>query len=210
MAHRVVCISGATGAGGSEIAEIVAGRLGYRLIDEEIVARAAHEANLEHEVVADVEQRKSFVARLLSELGSSADSLAAGSGFPLSTADGRLSSDDLRALIRSAIEETARKGDVVIVSHAASHALAQRYDVLRVLVTGSPGARATRVAESHGLGEKEAARVIADEDAGRADYLRRFYDVGTEQPTQYDLVVNTDRLEAENAAELVLLAASSA
>jgi cytidylate kinase len=210
VAHRVVCISGATGAGASEVAEIVAARLGYRLIDEEIVARAAHEAGLEHEVVADVEQRKSFVARLVSNLGSGADSLAAGSGFPLSSGDGRLTSDDLRALIRSAIEETARRGDVVIVYHAAAHALARRYDILRVLVTGSPGVRATRVAETHGVPENEAVAVIAAEDAGRADYLRRFYGVGSEQPTQYDLVVNTDRLEAENAAELVLLAASSA
>jgi cytidylate kinase len=210
VAHRVVCISGATGAGANEIAEIVATRLGYRLIDEEIVARAAHDAGLEHEVVADVEQRKSFVARLMRDLGSNADSVAAGSGFPLSASDARLRSDDLRALIRSAIEETAQRGDVVIVSHAASHALARRYDVLRVFVTGSPGARATRVAASQSLPEKEATRVIAEEDAGRADYLRRFYDVGTEQPTQYDLVVNTDRLEAESAAELVFLAASSA
>jgi cytidylate kinase len=209
VGHRVVCISGSTGAGAGEIAEIVAGRLGYRLIDEGIVARAAHEAGLEPHAVADVEKRRPFLARLVRELGSNADSVAASSGFPISGLGSRLSSDDLRALIRAAIEETAERGEVVIVSHAASHALARRYDVLRVLVTGSPGARAKRIAESRGLAEHEATRLIAEEDAGRADYLRRFYDIGAEQATQYDLVVNTDRLEAENAAELVLLAASS-
>lgn len=210
MGHRVVCISGAAGAGAGEIAQIVAGRLGYRLIDEGIVARAAHDAGLEPHVLADVELRKSFLSRLFKDLGSSAGSVAAGSGFPVSGAEVGLTSDDLRTLIRSAIEETAERGDVVIVSHAASHALADRYDVLRVLVTGSPSARATRIAESRDLPEKEATRLVAEEDAGRADYLRRFYEVGAEQPTQYDLVVNTDRLEARNAAELVLLAASSA
>ena len=46
-------------------------------------------------------------------------------------------SDELRNLIRMAIEETAERGNVVIVAHAASHALAGRYDVLRVLVTAS-------------------------------------------------------------------------
>jgi cytidylate kinase len=210
VGHRVVCISGATGAGADEIAQIVAGRLGYRLIDEGIVARAAREAGLDAHVVADVELRKSFLSRLFKDLGSSAGSVAAGSGFPISGGDAGLSSDDLRTLIRSAIEETAARGDVVIVSHAASHALADRDDALRVLVTGSASIRATRIAESRGLVEQEAVRLIADEDAGRADYLRRFYEVGAEQPTQYDLVLNTDRLEARNAAELVLLAASSA
>lgn len=46
-------------------------------------------------------------------------------------------------------------------------------------------------------------------DAGRADYLKRFYGVGGELPTHYDLVLNTDRLDAETAAELVLLAVRS-
>jgi len=50
---------------------------------------------------------------------------------------------------------------------------------------------------------------VKDSDAGRRDYLRRFYDVGEELPTHYDLVVNTDVLSVEQAAELVSQAASS-
>jgi cytidylate kinase len=205
---RVVCISGSTGALAETVAPIVAGRLGFRLIDEGIIARAAREAGLEPHVLADVERRKSFVARLFKDLGTSAGSVAAGSGFPISDAGGTLTSDDLRALIRAAIEETAAQGDVVIVSHAASLALARREDVLRVLITGSRAARSARVAESGGLSEKEAERKIDEEDAARADYLRRFYDVEVELPTHYDIVVSTDRLRPEDAAELVLLAAA--
>ena len=43
----------------------------------------------------------------------------------------------------------------------------------------------------------------ADNDAGRADYLKRFYGVDEESPTQYDLVINTDVLSLEQAADLV-------
>ena len=117
-------------------------------------------------------------------------------------------SDELRAHILDAIEETAEHGKAVIVAHAASHALASRQDVLRVLVTASPDTRAARVAEAEGLDESAAAGAIKDADAGRSDYLKRFHDVGRELPTQYDLVVNTDRLSTEQAASLVHSAAA--
>jgi cytidylate kinase len=205
--RRVVCISSATGAGAEEIAQLVAERLGLRIIDEAIIARAAQEAGVEHEVVADVERRKSFIASLFRDLGTSAGFVAAGSGYPVVDEDS-LSTDDLRTLIRTAIEETADQGEVVIVSHAASIALAEREDVLRVLVTGSPEARAARVAATRGIWDDAADKQIADADAGRADYFRRFYDLRRELPTHYDLVVNTDRIGTREAADLIVQAAS--
>ena len=48
---------------------------------------------------------------------------------------------------------------------------------------------------------------MKEADAARADYLRRFYGVSTETPTQYDLVVNTDVFGSERAAALVAAAA---
>lgn len=44
-------------------------------------------------------------------------------------------------------------------------------------------------------------------DAGRRDYLKRFYGVAEELPTHYDLVVNTDGMSVEQAAALVERAA---
>ena len=206
MTSSVVCISAATGAGAEDVIPLVAEKLGYRIVDEGIVARAAREAGVEHHVVADVELRKSFISRLFREVGSPAF-VAAGTGFPVSDLDDTLSAEDLRLLIRSAIEETANQGEVVIVSHAASIALAGREKLLRVLITGSGEQRATRVAASRSTSERAAAEAVANEDAARADYLRRFYGVRTELPTHYDLVINTDRLGAAEAAELVVTAA---
>jgi cytidylate kinase len=204
--RRVVCISSATGAGVEEIAELVAERLGLRIVDEAIVARAAQEAGVDHEVVADVELRKSFIASLFRDLGTSAGFVAAGSGYPV-VDDEAFSTADLRTLIRSAIEEAADEGDAVIVSHAASIALSERKDVLRVFVTGTPEARAARVAAARGIWDDAAEKQIADADSGRADYFRRFFDLRQELPTHYDLVVNTDRIDTRLAADLIVGAA---
>ena len=115
----------------------------------------------------------------------------------------------MRALIRETIAQTAERGSMVIVAHSASHAVTRGPETLRVLITASPETRVTRIIGEGGLDQARAARVVKDSDAGRRDYLRRFYDVDEELPTQYDLVVNTDVLSLEQAADLVAKAASS-
>jgi hypothetical protein len=192
-----------------EVAQGVAVRLGFSLVDEAIVMRAASEAGVEPQVVADVEKRQSFMDRLLDTFATSSDASAlvfAGGGGYLPPESVPLS-DELRDLIRQAIEETASRGNAVIVAHAAAHALASRDDVLRILVTASRDTRCARFAVERSLGEKDAARAIDDSDAGRLDYLKRFYGERSELPTHYDLVVNTDRLSPDEAVELVTVAA---
>ena len=203
--QNVVCISRQDGAGGHEIALRVAEALGFRLIDEDIITQAALEAGVDEEVVADVERRRSALVRLIEGLGPSAAAYATPAMSPADLAGrGQPASDELRGLIRSVIEEMAGRGSAVIVAHAASLALAQREDVLRVLVTASPAARAERLASTLGVDNKRAVRAVKRSDAARADYIKRFYGVGAELPTHYDLVINTDRLAPSDAVRVIL------
>jgi CMP/dCMP kinase len=200
-----MCLSHTTGSGGDEIGKRVAERLGYLYLDEDIVARAAAEGGLEPRDIASEERRKSLASRLLetfAEGGGDAWTLGAAHGMEV------LRPADIRALIRETIVQTAARGKVVIVSHAASYALERGPDTLRVFVTASPKTREERIAVAADGGERaQAARVIKDSDAGRRDYLKRFYSIDSESPTDYDLVVNTDQLSSEQAAEIVLRAA---
>ena len=209
MAARVVCISHATGAQGPEVAGVVAERLGFNRVDEEIVAEAARKEGLNPADVADAERRKGFLARLFEgwpaagAIGMDAGAAYAAALVP-DVGDPRLPEEHHRELIIEAIEDTANRGNTVIVSHAASHALAGRADVLRVFVTASPNTRAARLGD---IDREEAARTIERSDDARADYLKRFYGVDRESPTHYDLVVSTDWLTPEQAAEVVVRAA---
>src|SRR4029079_1542846 len=207
MTCRVVCVSGPDGARMAEVAECVAAQLGFSLVDEAIVFRAAAEAGVDPKVVEDVEKRQSFLDRLLDTFATSSDASAlvfAGGGGYLAP-EGVPMSDELRVLIRHAIEEAADRGNAVIVAHAAAHALGDRDDVLRVPVTASRQTRCERVAADHDLSERDAAQVVDDGDAGRLDYIRRFYGEKAELPTHYDLVVNTDRLSVDEIVALVAL-----
>ncbi len=205
--RTVVCISQATGSGGNEVGRLVAERLGFRYVDEELVARAAAKGGVEAGDIADEERRKSRLARLLDEISLGGTEGWAMGGFVPPGAGALPTSDELRALLLEAIEETAARGDAVIVAHAASHVIGRREDALRVLVTASPDTRAARIAEAEGLEQSAAARAVKETDAARGDYLRRFHEVREELPTQYDLVLNTDLLSLEQAAALVSQAA---
>jgi cytidylate kinase len=111
---------------------------------------------------------------------------------------------DLRVLITDALRSFAERGSVVIVSHAASFALTGG-EALRVFVTASDDTRARRVSEATG---GDGARQIRREDGARADYLKRFYSIDRELPTHYDVVINTDALTPEKAAEVIAAAAT--
>ena len=59
------------------------------------------------------------------------------------------------------------------------------------------------------MSEADATRSVDEADAARADYLKRFYGIKHELPTQYDLVLNTDRLGTDDAVALVTRAAGA-
>jgi cytidylate kinase len=209
VTRTVVCLSASDGAAGEDIAPLVADRLGVQIVDEQVIARAAAEAGVAASVAAEVEQRRSLAARVLDSL--TVAGLGAGmsglTGLPAIDLDDLAASPDrLRGLIRGAIEEIAGEGDVLIVAHAASFALGARPGTLRVFVTASLETRRRRVASARSVDDADAERLVASGDRNRADYLKRFYRV-TEQPIHYDLVINTDTLTADEAADLIAQAA---
>jgi hypothetical protein len=204
MDTSVICISRSLGAGGEDVARLVSERLGFVYVDEEIISRAAERSGIDRELIADEERRKSFMATFLAAM---ADGGATFGPPPVDAAWIQPSSDGVRSFIRDAIEEVAAKGNAVIVAHAAAHAVGSGSGALRVFITASPETRASRLAEADGVSGSQAAKTIKSSDLARADYLKRFYGV-QELPTSYDLVINTDALSPDRAADVIVHAAS--
>jgi len=210
MGRRVVCISRLVGAGGEVVGQAVADALGFQLVDEEILQRAADSSGVSVAELADVERRTKFIDGLIRNMtiaGGASSVMALGASGTIDVVGGGPDPKSLRSLIQTSIHETAERGDVVIVSHGASHALPDSVGVLRILVTASPETRATRVARADSIDGKKASKAVADSDARRAQYLRKFYGVVDELPTHYDLVLNSDTLSFELMSDLVVRAA---
>lgn len=203
---RIVTISHATGAGGDNIGRSVAKGLGFRYVDEEIIQLAAQRHGVDPELVADAERRKGVLDRIIDDMAAPMMMESTG-GMTMLPPEAFVTREDLRALIVEAIKETARRGEVVIVSHAAGVPLAGRPDLLRVLITASFEPRAQRLAEATPGKKADVEKLLKQSDAGRADYFLRFYRIERELPTHYDLVINTDMLTPEEATDIVIAAA---
>jgi len=218
MSYRVVCVSRMTGAGGEPIGELLAARLGFRYVDDEVIAVAADRAGLDPSVLAAAERHKGVLARLIDAviaapapskgyIGGGAHGGYYGEDAAPTTA---VPAESLRRFIQEAIVEIARRGQMVIVAHAASFALAGKAEVLRVHVMASHRTRLMRLWLPNKLvSEEEYAKAIAESDHQRRQYLARFYDVDQESPTDYDLVINTDMLGIEQAVAAIATVATT-
>jgi len=216
VAAQVVCISRTLGALGEQVGSLVAERLSFRYVDEQVIKRAARLAQVDPKLVEAVEHRQPVLRGLMDKLAAARDlvgpataALALGVPlFGLSEREGyRATPEDLRLLIQAAIHEVATDGHAVIVAHAASMTLAARTDIVRVMVTASAETRERRLMAEQGITSEAAAAAIATSDRDRGDYFRRFHDIAQEQPTHYDLVVNTDVFTPEQAAAVIVCAA---
>jgi cytidylate kinase len=196
MAYNVIAIARTLSAGGESIGRMLAGDFGMRYVDNEIIDRAAEQAGVTEREIAQVESRKGLIERIFESFAPTGTSAATPAMEALSRTPG------YEQVIIDVIHQTAKTGNAVIVAHGAAIALAGRKDVLRIFVTASVETRVARLV-ALGRGQTTAMRLVEDSDRDRADFLRRFYQLETEAPTHYDLVINTDHLSADEAASLV-------
>ena len=208
MTASVVTFSTQVGSGGSAISRDVAERLNYRFYDWEIISQAAQEAGVSPEVlaVATSERRPSFIERVLGRLaGFEADddvvTAAAGSSPNL------LTSEDYRQFIEHVVQELGSQGEAVIVNRAGQALLKDVPGVFRVLILGSPEGRAHRFASLQGRDIDEVRRMLADSDRQRGEYLKRVYHVDWLASPNYDIAINTDRINHQLAVDMIVTAA---
>ena len=199
MGYRAIALSQVYGSGAESIGRDVAQQLGFGYLNEAIVAQVASDRGVDPAIISDAEQRKAFFSRLAEMALRAAPDMS--SSPPLYAFD---EADMLLWDIRDAVRDAADRGNVVLVAHAACYACADRSDVLRVWVTAPPSTRASRLASALGLSDKEAAKSVRQSDAARASYLKRVYDIGEESDTDYDVVINTERLTTDAAAGLIV------
>ena len=207
MTASVVTFSTQVGSGGSAISRDVAERLNYRFYDWEIISRAAQEAGVSPEVlaVATSERRPSFIERVLGRLaGFDADDEAVGAS---GVSPNLLTSEDYRQFIEHVVQELGSQGEAVIVNRAGQVLLKDVIGVFRVLIYGSPERRADRFAGSQERDIHEVKKMLADSDRQRGEYLKRVYHLDWLASTNYDIAINTDRINHKLAVDMIVTAA---
>jgi len=111
--------------------------------------------------------------------------------------------DQFRLATEASLWELAATSGGVILGRVGAVILAGHPRAIHVRVTASRTARCRRVAEYGGLDEPAALRLIDRTDRARDQYAHHLYGVDLSDPGLYDLIVATDKLSIEDAAQVV-------
>ncbi len=183
---RVVTVSCSYGTRGEELARLLADTLNVCCYDREILDQVARRAQLDVELLKSLDQharcsRADWWRSVLK-------------GEPVSR-------DDYRRQLVKVVLGIAHSG-AVIVGRGANLILGAG-QAFRVRVVGSLDACAARVAAREGMDLSMARQRVQQADAQRAAYIRKLYGADINDSTNYDLVMNSDRLSLQGMTEVV-------
>jgi len=197
---RVVTISREYGSGGAKVAELVAARLGWQLLDRTLVEQVAAAAQVDPELVTRFDERPDTWVHSLAKRVFSFGAIdgIGGIGDPPDVVD----SESLATRSRRVIEQAASLGEVIIVGRGAQCALSDRKDVLHVFVF-APAEERIRRARERGLNADLPALIAVDRDRG--DFTRTLYGRNWRDPQLYHLMLNSS-LGLETLASIVIQA----
>lgn len=198
----LITISREFGAGGSLVAEHAARALGWRLVDNDFVARVAARAGIPEATVALRDERApGFREWLLRALSRAAPELIAPPS-PLPPAE--LEEAALVKVTEGVVADLAMEGRVVLVGRAAPAVLARKGDALHVRIIAPRADRIRAVMARQALGPADAERLMDDTDRNRQRYHREYYDRDWANPAHYHLVLNTGLLGYPGAGDVVV------
>lgn len=102
------------------------------------------------------------------------------------------------------IAQVAAEGRVVLVGRGAQAVLASRPNALHVYVIASKAFRRKIAIERLGVDPASVDKVMQETDAFRDQYIKTNYGRDRRDLTQYDLVLNAERLGLAGAAEIIV------
>ena len=194
--NKVITIGREFGSGGRELGRRLAERLGFAYYDQEIVSEIAKRTSLAEQYIREVTDRQpamSFPIHI-------------GRSFypPVNPAV-----DQSGAIFReqaNILREMAEASDCVIVGRCGDYIL-RDLAPLRVFVYAAPESKLARcrraASDQEALTDKELKKKIRDVDKNRAGYYGFYTGQTWGAPANYDICLNTTRLDLKDAAALL-------
>ncbi|HVQ75733.1 MAG TPA: cytidylate kinase family protein [Candidatus Binatia bacterium] len=182
----IITISHEIGAGGPEIGQSLAERLGYHCVGPELISDAARRYGLLEEKLTHLDEAKPSLFE-------------------------RFDAETRRyiTVIQTALYEFAERDNVILLSRGSQWLLRGIPHVLRVRVMAPFDLRVKRLSKKMAgqLGEQTNPRTVNEmarrDDAEKQGRMRYLYEVDIRDAQLYDLVINTERISVDSAVDLI-------
>ncbi len=176
----ILTLSRQSGSFGTQIAKALAEHLKYRFLDKESLERALAGYGVSPASLQKYDEKRPSFWELFS-------------------------SERNRYLhfLKSVIYDFARQGNGIVLGRGGQVLLAGVPGVYHVRVIAPPATRIERLKKAYKCDERHAEAIMRHSDQARAGFHRFFFNVNWEDSSGYDLVLNTQSIGAETAAELL-------
>ena len=184
----VITISSEPGSGGRIIARGLAKQLNIDLFDRDIVREIAESAHISGAVIETMEKDrlsgvKDFIASLVN--------------------DRYLWPGVYLDHLMKVVAAIASHGNAIIVGRGANFLIPPE-DRLSVRVIAPLETRVKNVAKEFGVTREEAKRRVINRESRRSAFIRQSFNADVADPRNYDLVINTHKLNLDAALGAVI------
>ena len=183
----VVTVSREPGSGGRIVAQNLSARLGFEIFHQEVLHEMSKRSEVSEQLLATLDERGlSILEDWISSL----------------VYDRHLWPDQYLEHLMNVVGTIGKHGRAVVVGRGANFILPpeQRF---RVRITASRKLRIENVARNFNLSQGEAKRRVIKTESNRKAFIRKYFNADIADPTNYDLVINTDKLTVDNAVDVI-------
>ncbi len=199
----VITIARQFGAGGKKLGTLVAEKLGFTLIDEEIIEMVAMKANVSVDTVDAIAEEtgdKGYLTRILTKLGPFRKGYVQ---VAMEKKPGYIDGNLYLSLLHKVIPQIAEQDNVVILGRGGQYILAEHANTYHYLMIADMEQRIHFMMENYQLDRKQAQLVVEKQRKRRLNLYRHFGRTDYDQPGLYDMVFNMNRVKLEEAVQIV-------
>lgn len=190
MSANIITITREFGSGGRTIGKLVAQEMSYEFYDWNLVEKIARSSGFASEFIeANGEEQDRFASMLATS----------SFGFNLNE---KLFEAQSRVIL-----DLAKKGSCVIVGRCADYLLRNEENVLSCFIYANEESRKERVEREYGPTDTPIEKRIRDKDKRRKAHYQYFTGRKWGKAFYYDLCIDSSRIEDEDAAAMIILAA---
>lgn len=183
----LITISYSMGTEGLEIARQVAEELGVEFFDDHKLQEKVVDLGIRIEEIKALDEKEpGFFDRLLSR-----------------------KPDIYLSFMESVVYSVAQHGEGVIVGHGSQTLLQDFGCAMHVLIHNNRDLRVQHLAEELGTSREAAEKMIRKSDDTLKGFFRYAYQREWDDPSIYDMVVNTEKMGGETAVKIIVAAARS-
>ena len=182
----IITISREYGSGGRYIGKMIAQKLGIKLYDKEFVLKLADSTGLSTEYIENNEQRRKVLESL-------------NNGYY----SGLTNADELFIRESELIKEVSQKESCVIVGRCADFILKDNKNVIKIFVDSSMENKVKRATTYYHLNNVNAKKEISRINKLRANHYKYYTEKDWNNPSNYDICINSDSLGVENCVDLI-------